>query len=355
MPEFELMMPCKPCNLAATAIAVVLSGWAASASAYQCPSVPPPTADIAAVTRYDKSDRSGESISDDNLRANDETLSGLRQLMHNVSYASDAAYAGDASAVGCIKGQLRAWAQAGGLLGKDSGPQARYERSWALASIGLSIVKARSRVPVDDPVVRDWLRAVAERVRGFAEYRESKGQQNNLYDWALLAVGVTGDLIGDRGLWGFATDRLTWATSAQNIDADGLMKQEMGRGTRAQAYHGFAAKPLTVLAAYARARKFELPPDNLRNLTRLMCNLHYPAKMTSRITAKSSVEQKALPEDQTWQAIFWSAFPELGVNDVRIDPDSRIFYLGGKLAPLIDILRHDGPAPANTSGASCRA
>lgn len=323
------------------AVGLLSSCLLSSAYAFVCPAIPPVSVDIVAVSEYgdlEKTEYFAERAEQNRL-----TLADIRKFQANVAAASDRAARGDSDARLCLAQQMKVWAQGGGLLGRDSSTQAMYVRQWALASLSLALFKADPIDAQSSELIAPWLRLVASRV---AEYQSNRppAARNNLFNWAILGIGVSADLTNDAELWNFAMEGLLWATSAEAITTDGTLKAELKRGASSLRYHGFALQPLIVLASYARMKGFELPLPNKKRLTALACLVRHHEKAREALSRQLEVPQKPLNNDpQGYLRIYWASFPELGVRETGRGERNRVIYLGGNLNVLADVLRDSLP------------
>lgn len=203
----------------------------------ECPPPIPAERDIIADSYYDNPPVN--SHIDPERKAAYETA--VKPFEDYLRFVSSQASRGDQQ---CALQWLTSWAQSGAMLGRIEKEQAHYERKWMLAGLALSYAKVHdAATPVQRNTIDAWLQALAEGVRHHRDH--SRGKRNNHYYWEALAVAATGAVTGSQ-------DDLDWGRSAyryamDQIEEDGTLPLEMARGSRALAYHLFAAEPLVML------------------------------------------------------------------------------------------------------------
>ncbi|MEQ8825326.1 MAG: alginate lyase family protein [Filomicrobium sp.] len=221
-------------------------------SAFACAPAPAPIHNLNLQRYY--SDAKGIRIDTAKRRELRAAVAPLKSFMVETAQQTDAVWRGsepDVARAKCVLAWLEAWARADALLGKMSTKQAKYERNWALSGLALSYLKVRPFVPVTQhEVISRWLLKLANLNRAFLN--ESGRKRNNHRYWLGLGLGAVGLATDDERAWSDA--RAIMAEAAQSITANGTLPLELARGKRAVHYHNFAAQPLFVLIALARAR-----------------------------------------------------------------------------------------------------
>ena len=168
----------------------------------------------------------------------------------------------------CALNQLQAWAEADALMGKISGYQGHYERSWAGTDFAMVLLRmpgdVRQRHQAQLDAIAPWLERIAIATRNAEAINHL---HNNLVYWAglnLIAIGTAtsnGDLINS-GL-------LRVREGIRDIGPDGALAREVKRGDRALHYHTFALIPLVFAAEIVRRRNIELYQENSHAIGRL--------------------------------------------------------------------------------------
>lgn len=168
----------------------------------------------------------------------------------------------------CALNQLQAWAEADALMGKISGYQGHYERSWAGTDFAMVLLRMpadiRQQHQAQLDAIAPWLERIAIATRNAEAINHL---HNNLVYWAglnLIAIGTAinnGDLINS-GL-------LRVREGIRDIGPDGALEREVKRGNRALHYHTFALIPLVFAAELVRRRNIDLYQENGHAIGRL--------------------------------------------------------------------------------------
>ncbi|WP_313904448.1 mannuronate-specific alginate lyase [Ralstonia mojiangensis] len=168
----------------------------------------------------------------------------------------------------CALSQLRTWAEADALMGKISGYQGHYERSWAGTDFAMVILRMpsdiRKRNQAQLDAIAPWLERIAIATRNAEAINHL---HNNLVYWAglnLIAIGTAtdnSDLINS-GL-------LRVREGIRDIGSDGALAREVKRGDRALHYHTFALIPLVFAAELVQRRNIDLYRENDHAIGRL--------------------------------------------------------------------------------------
>lgn len=150
-------------------------------------------------------------------------------------------------AVSCAVKWLNTWALNEALLGEMKSSQAQYVRIWALDSITLSYLKIKPGVDKDRANnIEKWISDLANVTLSFKD----KLPKNNLTYY--LGLGLMGA--------GVATDRpdlinealIIYDQAMEDIQEDGSLPKEMGRGKRALVYHNYSLEPLVIMSELSR-------------------------------------------------------------------------------------------------------
>jgi poly(beta-D-mannuronate) lyase len=251
---------------------------------------------------------------------------------------------GSRDAALCVARILMAQAEAKSMTGNMSSNQAYYVQNWALGALAVAWLKVRPAggdTLGQTAEISAWLRTVAGQVRDYFSQQHEKGSstgRNNHYYWAGFAVMAAAIAANDRGLydWGVGTYKF----GVDQIEPDGTLPLEMGRGQRALHYHLFAAAPLVTMAELAESNGDDLYAyDNSR--LKLLVSLCVAGLADNHFFAEKSGVAQDTPDngviqgsDIAWLPPFASRFPSPAINallsSTPIKPDG---YLGGLPPP----------------------
>lgn len=223
-------------SLAAFAI---LSVCAAAASVCEVP--PPPVRDIEANSFYIDEHH---SVIDPDLHA--RYVASAKPVNDFTDQIAKYANSHDAEEHRCATRWLAAWADGKALLGEMNSKQAYFVREWLLTQISLNYARVRpDATPADRQRIDGWLNLLAAHVIHHVE--TTKYTHNNHYYWAGLSVTAAAAVTQDEtGLqWG----RKVFQSAMGQIQDDGSLPYELGRGQRALHYHLFSATPLVMMAS----------------------------------------------------------------------------------------------------------
>jgi poly(beta-D-mannuronate) lyase len=230
-----------------------------------CPPAPPPVRDMVGVSFYTDADH---SVTDPGRLADDNAHERpVRGFLADVERLAERWVRGTPPRPAdgaCVLAWLDAWARAGAMLGVVN-QQGGYEQEWTLGGLALTWLEVRDAPGLDAAAtqrVLGWFGALAAAVRPRYDRVPRPGLTsvlNNHAYWAGLAVAAAGIARDDRALfdWGIARLRI----GIGQIDADGGLPLELGRGRLALHYHLFALEPLLALNEMAHANGIDAEAD----------------------------------------------------------------------------------------------
>lgn len=211
----------------------------------------------------------------------------------------------------CAASLLESWARADALMGRITGYQGYYERSWAGTDFAMVILRMprdvrdanRARFDTIDP----WLERIAIATR---DAEAINHLHNNLVYWAgldLIAIGtVTGNSsLVDSGL-------LRVREGIRDIGPDGALAREVKRGNRALHYHTFALLPLVFAAELVQRRHIDLYRENDGAIGRLANLVIHAVDDPASFTAITPVKQDLFPwtfrDELSWVEPYYARF-----------------------------------------------
>lgn len=176
----------------------------------------------------------------------------------------------------CFYASLHAWAAKSALGDKSANGTGKAVRKWTLATLAshylvfqdLNLASSGQRSEIES-----WFASLAEQVR--QDYSDRPLRKINNHDyWAGWSVMLVAVILDDRELYSWSLAMLK--TAIDQINADGLLPNEMRRASLAFSYHNFAIMPLASMAAFAYANGDDLTQQNQQGLFRLASNILQP-------------------------------------------------------------------------------
>ena len=259
------------------------------AAAESCPTFPVVTV-ISSVDRY--SDALGTIIDKNADAENRSELSGLTDLTKYLNTALDSDSGAD---LVCPYNQLRAWGDAGAMLQPSPDNAGRVARAFMSAGFGIIILKFEMRGVQITPDVVKWYSSLAAAVR--ADYRHPfknppyVGLYSNVYPWVGAANAYSALIGGDQEAFQFQTK--VWQNMIDEIQPDGILQGELGRGSRALVYHQQAANGLMLLHDARRALGERDDPELLRKFGLLLNmignSLCHPETLSQKAHAQQEI------------------------------------------------------------------
>jgi poly(beta-D-mannuronate) lyase len=211
-------------------------------------------------SKYQQSEKAKDVIDDDNearYQAMSAPMSDLQQLSASLT---DKIFKGKGreSDLQCLRQHWLAWAKAGALLQPTKQPVGKAIRKWTLGAISANYLKIKLNLAADDPrfpkaeqqELERWLGLVASEV--MIDYSHRKPEQINNHDyWAGWSVITTAVVLNRQDMFDWAG--AIYLNAMAQINADGLLPNELKRRSRALSYHNFALQPLVLIAAFGEA------------------------------------------------------------------------------------------------------
>jgi hypothetical protein len=212
----------------------------------------------------------------------------------------------------CVLRQVRAWADAGALLGKleDNDPmghrQAILIAIWTGAGVANGYASASPIDAEDQAAIASWFsRLIDEIIAEFTPPAQSRPKDyawldvngNHRY-WAAAAVALLAIHVGDRPRFAWAIDVLR--SGLANAGDDGGLPLELARGRRALHYQSFALEALALLVKAADANGIVLDAGEearLAAIAKFTAEAYAdPASLAKRI----GTEQEKKPQMAGW-------------------------------------------------------
>jgi poly(beta-D-mannuronate) lyase len=176
---------------------------------------------------------------------NSKMLEKFRTPLIFMSKLSDSYQATQRRDLGeCVVQILDKWATGGAMLDPPSSLQASYERNRFFAGLGILYLKVKSEAkPDQDRQIKSWLDQLCDRAEDL--YNQNPNWRNNLYFWSGLGVKANYKL-SHRPQDGDYLNAMQQAVVA-DVDTDGSIKSELGRGSMSLNYHLHALEPLIAM------------------------------------------------------------------------------------------------------------
>jgi poly(beta-D-mannuronate) lyase len=254
-----------------------------------------------------------------------------------ISIAKSYVVTGNSEAARCLVDYLSRLAAEQALTRIDlSTRQSLYTVAWTAADIALTYSIVRGDVSITDnerqPVER-WLNTVV-RNQIAVPGRPGVGGDccNNMLYWRGLQATATGIVTSDPDLlnWGMATYR----RALEDMNDDGSLPGEMGRGVRALHYQSFAIWPLIMIAELAERQGYALYTMDIDGKT-----VHLAVDFLMRALADPSVLKPYTSEPQNmefanflpWAEIYQRRFPRPDLKPYIGRGGGEIALFGGPM------------------------
>ncbi|MBS7543219.1 alginate lyase family protein [Ancylobacter oerskovii] len=301
----------------------------ASANAQEdqaCPNVGPPIKNINALSYYDRMDPTRSQIVEERRDKNIRLTEGVTRFQKViVGLANDNTRFKKECAIQIMK----AWALADALEGSKNRGQADKVRIWVLGSISISYLKLYDIVESDDKeIIDNWIRDLASIT---IKYTESRKKMTNIGYWGVFGVGAAAIAINDMRMWYWAEEM--YNNALNDIESDGTLAAERGRGERAFLYHVFAAQPLVgfeFIRSFVRCD--QKIPNKLLSLTSMLEKEFNGSGYIAQLSGYRQLDVSRPP---------WLVLLERPQSDQLIAEkakDSGPVRLGGSLLKLTDSL-----------------
>jgi poly(beta-D-mannuronate) lyase len=308
---------------------------------YACPEAPALPRDFATATYYTDSHY---SIIDPGLKKRyEDSVAPIDAFSRAVVRAADAYQTkGSLAAARCVSTLLDNAAKRDTLAGKMDGSQASYVRAWNLGSWAVAYLKFRGSGVVSnqqsDEILK-WLKKLAEDTRGYFEEQRvqpgAKDASNNLHYWAGFAVAAAAIANNDRELfkWGLAAYR----QGIHQIQKDGTLPLEMGRGQMALHYHLYALVPLLMLAEFGETNGFDLYAERGYAIKLLVERSTTGLQDPSYFQQKTGVPQVTTQVVESWEIgwvrLYARRFPDPKLSALIAQSSLRSYPSLGGLPP----------------------
>ncbi|WP_162848846.1 alginate lyase family protein [Stakelama pacifica] len=311
-----------------------------------CP--PPPKAPIKLTigSMYADGDESYSKVVAAQKMARAESLAPIREFTAGVSrFANRYVASGgkDTYSGGCALVWLNDWARAGAMRNMAE-HESQFVRSvnlsgWALAYSQVRYLQVQRNSP--HYAIRQWLRSTAEDMRSHVNGVTNNTARNNHRYWAgLAAIAVSMDT-GDVSLGAFGLESAR--VGIAQVTSDGVLPLELDRKSRAAHYHLYAAAPLVMTAAIARANGIDLYAEQHGALHRLVRFATEAVIWPGRIEALAHARQDVFnlnssiaQQNLAWFEFYARDFPNRAPEQkaiLRVRP-LRNNELGGDLTML---------------------
>jgi poly(beta-D-mannuronate) lyase len=262
-----------------------------------CPTTPKPyTGDLLIPSKYEGSGKARDQLNAESNKRYKEMSGDINELEKGVN-KQVAAYLrqGRAGHVDCTLSWLGDWAKAQALLSTTYTHTGKSMRKWALGSISSAYLRLKfsrsqplkGREAQTRPI-EAWIGKVAEQV--VRDWRDQPlDRLNNHQYWAAWSVMAASVVVDRRDLfdWSVAQFRI----GASQVDADGYLPNELGRETRALAYHNYAMGPLMMIASFAQANGVDLREENNGAMRRLAARVEEGIKDPGLFERKTGYKQ----------------------------------------------------------------
>jgi poly(beta-D-mannuronate) lyase len=304
---------------------------------YACPEPVHLSPDLATNSFY--SDGKSSVIDPERMKTYNATAGPYKEL-GNVAVAAADAYrmTGSRAAVQCLAWHLETAARDGVFTGKMNSNQAYYVQGWVIGAIAIAYLKVRDSGLIEgnqQKAILDWIQRVVKQTQDYYDERRQKqsdAENNHLY-WAGVEVAAAGIAANNRKLFDWGID--TYHVGVAQIQPDGTLPREMGRGQRALHYHLFAAAPLVYLAEFGEDNGLDLYAERDGALKRLVEVSTRGLLDNSLFTQKSGVAQDTphgnpTAEEIGWAKLYVKRFPDSVIAGLiaRV-PSPTYMYLGG--------------------------
>lgn len=311
---------------------------------YACPSVPELPENFVTDGFYALNDPTHSIIDPVRQREYNRTSGPVKQEGNAIVAAADAFRStGSEAAASCVLTHLTALAQERALSGSMSSAQAYFVQGWVIGAATIAYLKidGPSRAtPQQRAVILPWLQRVADETRTFYDQRassrnESGGAQNHFY-WAAVQLAATAIATGNREDFRWAIQKAEHGIDC--IGPNGVLEEEMRRGSRALHYHLYAAAPLVMVAELALPNGVDLYTYNHAALKKLVdVSIHGlvdPSLFQARTGQKQVAADPTSAEAIGWAEPYNRRFSSpLLTRLLAAAPDHSYMYLGGLPPP----------------------
>jgi hypothetical protein len=282
-------------NFFVSVLIATLCSVQAGAADGVCPVIAAPVKALVTQSKYDQSDRSRSTISENAYKQREDVLKPIRasiaqlaQLTANPHNEPQSAHTKGA----CITENLVRWAQAEALTQMETS-DAYLVRDRFVSEILLTLLSSAETRPMtasERAAIAPWLITIADSTVLYYENRAgAKSRMNNHRYWAGLAVGTIGIFMEKPEYedWGTRSYQL----GVCQVDAEGYLPLELLRGARALEYHVYSLRPLQALAVLAAARGKDLESQCNGGLKRLRDQTLASIRNSDAISERAGFQQ----------------------------------------------------------------
>ena len=252
------------------------AGRLVAKAAAPCTAPPQPfTGELEFPSKYEGSGRARDTFNPESAAAYKKKTQPIVSMEKGlVSLVKHYQRSGNLADADCARGWLLSWAAADAMRGVAKNHTGRSLRKWSLGTMASAYLQLKfapaqplAAHAKDAARIETWLSAMATQVAAEWPTNDPIEKINNHYYWAAWALMATA----------IATDRREHFEAAlalyrvfeKQVDADGLLPNEMRRASRAAEYHNYAMAPLAMIAAFAKANGVTLAGEPGSALSRL--------------------------------------------------------------------------------------
>jgi len=314
---------------------------ATQAAPIRCPALVPPPRQLTHASRYRSGDPSASEI-DPQRKAAEEVAAKPVRDFNRILWSIASRFLREPHSAShyanCLLSHLDHWAEGGALTG-DNSFQGQAEQKWTSVAASLAYLDVRGFVDPDrSRRIESWLNQVGHEVRRRYSVPVpssifSSVNNNHAY-WAALSTAAIGTATTDAALFDWGMSRFRRALD--DIDDQGLLRQELRRGALALQYHRFALEPLLLLRHFARANGVPVDDTEDAALRRLVHSVQAgmldPVLFVERTGKPQAGPFPALPHQWAWGELavaLWED-PPLEARIAPLRPFSHV-WLGGDL------------------------
>lgn len=248
----------------------------------------------------------------------------------------------------CLGRHFAALPTANAMEGAQS-PEDHLYRDWMVASLAVSYLRLQSVLDAqpEADAVHAWFGRQARQSQAFYEGAGGRNGLNNHIYWGAATVAAVGKLNADAAASDYARGVLEAALT--QVDADGILAKEIGRGRRARHYHAFSVIPLAAIALLTDSDPEAIGDGGFDRLAaRIASDFEDPAG--------GLIAQRAGPQEPARNlgqlsivTPLLKADPALAERYRKLTEGERAtnYFLGGDYAYLVGLAAPPGDAPVD--------
>jgi poly(beta-D-mannuronate) lyase len=300
---------------------------------YNCPAAPKLPRDFATNSYYTDPQH---SITDPALKKKyEDSVATIEDFSRDMVKAADAFQStGSRASAECVVGLLESAAKGKALAGTMDGHQASYVQGWNLGAWAVAYLKVRgSGLASKDQThaITSWLKNLAEDNRAYyeAKHRAHSGpndSDNNHVYWAGFAIAATGIANDDHGLFNWGVD--AYKHGIHDIQGDGTLPMELGRGQMALHYHLYAFGETNGLDLYAE-RDYAIKRLVARCIDGLQDPSFFQKKTGDEQLTSSGIEAWQI----SWAEYYTRRFPDPKISQLMSQAERLNYTMLGGLPP----------------------